>query len=508
MISFDDYGGSGGNVDLSPIYLSLGVLKSNTQMIWDSLTNGTGTITLSSPYLETYRTENEAYMYNISGDLPSFSGNKYINGFYTISNQSFNNDLINLNYVNDCGYATFAGKSINISGSTFCSDVFSSCDYVNLMANILNGNIFSQINYVNVSAYSLNSSATSIYNINSFESCTNINVSFNSGTFINFNKNFCINVSGIYGKFLYANSNVNFKLNLNSLDTFGIHSADILNMTCWVMTSGLFDWIGIANISGYFMSIPTFKNNININLTGLQLSKASIESNNFMNITCGDIIENTISSCSNISIYCNRLLNGSLGDISNLTLNCNLLNLMNLKTIGAISGSIYSLQANTLSSCSVNLTGEVLSGISFNDVKGLLSFKTITNCTFNEISNLKVYCTLCQNLTVSSGEKLTYEFISAGYMNFDKLSSLSIKNNDLMGAARFTSCSDLTLNVPLNKTNGIGRDYRLSEDAGWLGKLVLKRVPFELPYTISSISEYGVRYTNSNNLYFLEGNAY
>lgn len=508
MISFDDYGGSGGNVDLSQIYLSLGVLKSNTQMIWDSLTNGTGTITLSVPYLETYRTENEAYMYNISGDLPSFSGNKYINGFYTISNQSFNNDLINLNYVNDCGYATFAGKSINISGSTFCSDVFSSCDYVNLMANILNGNIFSQINYVNVSANSLNSSATSIYNINSFESCTNINVSFNSGTFINFNKNSNINVSGMYGKFLYANSNLKAKLNFESLDTFIANSADILNMTCWVMTSGLFKWIGMGNINGYYMSIPTFSNNVIINLTGLQLSQASIESNQFMNITCGDLIENTISSCSNISIYCNRLINGSISNISNLTLNCNLLNLMNLKTITNINGSISSLQANTLSNCSVNLSGDVLSGISFNDVKGLLSFKTITNCTFDNISNLKVYCTLGQNLTVSSGEKLTYEFISAGYINFDKLSSISLKNNDLMGAARFTSCSDLTLNVPLNKTNGIGRDYRLSENAGWLGKLVLKRVPFELPYTISSISEYGVKYTNSNNLYFLEGNAY
>lgn len=508
MISFDDYGGSGGNVDLSPIYLSLGVLKSNTQMIWDSLTNGTGTITLSVPYLETYRTENEAYMYNISGDLPSFSGNKYINGFYTISNQSFNNDLINLNYVNDCGYATFAGKSINISGSTFCSDVFSNCDYVNLMANILNGNIFSQINYVNVSAYSLNSSATSIYNINSFESCTNVNVSFNSGTFINLNKNFCVNVSGIYGKFLYANSNVDVKLNLNSIDTIGINSADILNMTCWVMTSGTFNQIGMGNINGYVLRTITINSNVVMNLTGLQMLEASIYSNQFMNITCHQMFDNTINSASNISIMCSRLINVGISNVSNLTLNCNEFSDINLKTIGCVNGSIYSAKGNTLSNCSVNLSGDILSKVSFNAVEGLLSFKTILSCTFDNISNLKVYGTFCESLTISSGVKLTYEFISGGIMDLSKLSTISLKNDDLRGAMRFTSCSDLTLDAPLVKTNGIGFDYRLSEDAGWLGKLVLKRIPFDEYTSITALTQYGVSYTNFWNVYVLEDHAY
>ena len=143
MISFDDNSSSGrggSNVDLSPIYSSISGIKNNTQSLsseMDSIWNFVSTlsfttISYSTPYLETYRTQNELYMYNISGSLSTLSDEfQLINGYYSIVSRTYESLYKRLCFVD-----SFVGNSIDtftmsITGSNLSDNTFSygTCEF-------------------------------------------------------------------------------------------------------------------------------------------------------------------------------------------------------------------------------------------------------------------------------------------------------------------------------------------------------------------------------------------
>lgn len=150
MISFDDYGGSGGSggdVDLSPIYASIGGIKSNTQSLSSEMDNiwnfvstlSFTTISYSTPYLESYRTENENYMYNITGDLPTFSNSEqYLRGNFNILSKTYNGKILNIDYVLNAQNVNFVNCNMSLTGKIFNSFTFTNCGLIDIKCRELN----------------------------------------------------------------------------------------------------------------------------------------------------------------------------------------------------------------------------------------------------------------------------------------------------------------------------------------------------------------------------------
>jgi len=150
MISFDDGGGSyggGSTADLSPIYRTLQILNTNTETMESELNNiwnfvstlSFTTISYSTPYLESYRTENENYMYNITGDLPTFSNSEqYLRGNFNILSKTYNEKILNIDYVLNAQNVNFNACDVSMTGKIFNSFTFTNCGLIDIKCRELN----------------------------------------------------------------------------------------------------------------------------------------------------------------------------------------------------------------------------------------------------------------------------------------------------------------------------------------------------------------------------------
>lgn len=276
MISFDDYGGSGGgDVDLNPIYQSIGAIKSNTHIMWDFIsTISNTTISYSTPYLETYRSAMENYMYNITGALPTiFTNNNQIicgnvNGQNIKCGQGDYNYTLSINKVSELISCTFSNYCLNLVGDDFYNLSFNDILFLDLNCRTLHEPKFSNNSFVNISAFNV------------------IGLTYQN----NFNNNKKINLSG-FGEFSFNGFSQGDVININNYDSF-------INNTINKITS-----INLKDI-----------NNINMNEL-LSLSK--------INIACYNYMNNTISSCQDAYLSLYLMSGNSLSAIKKLILEGN-----------------------------------------------------------------------------------------------------------------------------------------------------------------------------------------
>ena len=397
MISFDDNSsGGGGNVDLTPIYQSLGAIKSNTHMMWDFIsTISNTTISYSTPYLETYRTENELYMYNISGSLSALS-NKFqvINGYYSIVGQSYQSLYKRL-----CFVESFIGNSI---------DTFT----LSITGNSLSNNTFSygtcELNFTN------------IFN-NTFDAKLSITVgnSLSSNLFMR-------NVSG------YA-----FTAMKNTYKEFisYIINGSFINSNVYSSIKTL------SNIGIYFNS-----NSLSL-IRNMVLSQEGIYSNSFykltnININCLDISNNTFVSAENICITGESITGNSMFNVRNINIIGSLLSSNNFNTINTGQNRIYYINALKMYDNSLYYGNSVS-----------IRCDTFENNKFYDNGILRIYnySSYIKNCTFVLMDSIKFER--------GKLSSCSFNNNETLNLNNVSEAEKLTISkhtlikVPLLNSN-------------------------------------------------------
>ena len=339
MISFDDYGGSGGgDVDLNPIYQSLGMIKSNTHIMWDFIsTISNTTISYSTPYLETYRSAMENYMYNITGALPTlFTNNNQIiygnvNGQNIKCGQGDYNYTLSINKVSELISCTFSNYCLNLVGDDFYNLSFNDILFLDLNCRTLHEPKFSNNSFVNISAFNV------------------IGLTYQN----NFNNNKKINLSG-FGEFSFNGFSQGDIININNYDSF-------INNTINKITS-----INLKDI-----------NNINMNEL-LSLSK--------INIACYSYMNNTISSCQDAYLSVYLMTGNSLSGIKKLILEGNdiLTNTFNgITKFNILNNNLFS--NNRLSNI-INFNLDA-SGVFNNTFSGI----NCLNISAYELNSLKFY---------------------------------------------------------------------------------------------------------------------
>ena len=447
MISFDDGGGSygsGSGADLSPIYRTLQILNTNTESMESELSNiwnfvstlSFTTISYSTPYIESYRTANEKYMYNITGTLPTFNNTlQFLRGNFDILTKTYNGRIFNIDYVSNIQSVNFNGCEVSMTGKDFTSLTFekcgmvdircrelkhmfvSSCPEVMFSANYLLGfsnssNTFSWITNLHLSGISdmkynkftsnniccINSFRN--INDNSFGNVPYLDISnaralsgntFSSLTNIQINNN-CQFAKNYLTSVLYVSLSGNFDNNtVDSMENLNITGGCNVNTfnTLWNLAaynggfaSNSFNFVSEIYLENVWMVSNTiygstntdtvFGENVIMNATAKYVNRNYIQDFKTVNINCG-------YSCGNLSFNsCNYV---------NLTGNCRYLNLLNDSYVGKynINGNLYG--ASIDKAANVNIIGK---SFEVNNLKNLIklnmcgnTFKndTISNCT-------------------------------------------------------------------------------------------------------------------------------
>lgn len=327
MISFDVGNGSyGSSADLTPIYKTIQILDSNTELIMNSLSNMTGTITLSTPYLESYRTNNELYMYNITGSLGVLSDKfQLINGYYSIANRTYENLYKRL-----CFADSFVGNSIDtftisVTGNNLSDNTFSygTCEFN--FTNIINNTFDAKLSITvgktmssnlflrNVSGYAFTGLK------NTFKELINCNI---NGSFINSNIYSSIKTLSNIG--VYFNSNSLSSIKNMILSQEGIYSNSLyvltnINIDCLDISNNTFISAGNVNITGENITGNSMFNVKNINIIGTTISSNNFNSintgrNNIYNFNALKMYDNSLYYANSISIRCDTFENNKFYD--------------------------------------------------------------------------------------------------------------------------------------------------------------------------------------------------
>lgn len=359
MISFDDYGGSGGSdVDLSPIYLSLGVLKSNTHMMWDFVsTISNTTISYSTPYLETYRSENDKYMYNITGLLPTLFTNdsQVINGIMygqniNVGHGNFNYGLT-INQFDELLNCTFSNDTLSLVGNDFRTLSFNDIIYLELKCKSLEIPIFSNITNATILANKISGD----YSKNFFNNEKMYLSGFGDFNFNGFSVGTVLNIED-YGTFMVNSVYKILSMNLNNI-------SDVLaNELCT---------IPIINVVAKNFNENTLSFCQNAHLSVF----SSITSNSLSDIKSlivegNDILTNTFKVMTKAEFDVLTMKNCSFSLINNLIgkgLNCSSNTFSNV--------SFYSMAFNSFSSNAISALDFYIDGnlISANTIQGILA---------------------------------------------------------------------------------------------------------------------------------------
>lgn len=480
MISFDDNSSGGGDVDLSPIYQSLGAIKSNTHMIWDFVsTISNTTISYSTPYLETYRTENEMYMYNITGDLPIFSISDYkiINGIHSLTSKYFNNNLeLRLDYLEEFSLNTFEKLSyFSLTGARMRLNSFDSC-YANISARMLDDNSFLNGN-VSVSAFQF-------YHV--IDTCYNM---FAGNNYVNVN---CAEMSfGAFG----MNMSINF--NCGKLISATFANNKICNLNLGDVSLLTVDSVQLLNLIGDEISSFDCKNIIKVNIDAYQISNMIISNNSSLKINCVSFNSGNVIGNSKISINANTIENFTF--LNNmLSISCLSGNSLRLNKIGSEDFIFASGLINTINNCEVYdgtmfLTGNIMTNCTIQKVNGHISFYDMDDCSFNSCSNLTIYAKTLKSVNFY---KCSNVIIHGDLVHMPTLSmcdsiGLFYKEVQEDRIPMFYSCGVVSIS-DLKPTAGRGACYYLHWPGNWSDKLYIHENPLSQKQPPSEISNFGV----------------
>ena len=441
MISFDDGGGSyggGSAADLSPIYRTLQILNTNTETMESELNNiwnfvstlSFTTVSYSTPYIESYRTANEKYMYNITGTIPTFNNTlQFLRGNFDILTKTYNGRIFNIDYISNLQSVNFQSCDISMTGENFTSLTFEKCGMVDVRcrelkhmyislcpevmfsANYLQGlsnssNTFSWITNLHLSGisnlrYNIFTSnniccINSFINVqnNSFDRIFRLNISnaggLESNTFSNLT-NIQINNSCQFGEnyftsILHVNLTGHFVNNtVDSIEDLNITGGCNKNTfnTLWnlnlcnggfasnsfkcVSEMSLYNvWMVSNTIYGSTNTDTDFGQNVRMNATVDYVQRNYIQDFKTVNINCG-------YSCGNLSFNsCNYV---------NITGNCDYLYLLSDNYVGKynINGNLYG--ASIDKAASVNIVGKSFEG---NRLKNLIRLNMNGNNFFKD----------------------------------------------------------------------------------------------------------------------------
>jgi hypothetical protein len=360
MISFDDYGGSAGgsDVDLTPIYASLGAIKSNTHMIWDFVsTISNTTVSYSTPYLETYRSENDKYMYNITGLLPTLFANdsQIINGI--VNGQNINvghgnyNYGLSIDYIGELLNCTFSNDTLSLVGNDFRTLSFNDIIYLELKCKSLEIPIFSNITNATILANKISGDY--------------------SKNFLNNEKMY---LSG-FGDFNFNGFSVGTVLNIDDYGTFMVNSVyKILSMNLNNISDVLANelcTIPIINVvaKNFNENTLSFCQNAHLSVFSSMTSNSLSDIKSLI-VDGNDILTNTFKVMTKAEFDVLTMKNCSFSLINNLIgkgLNCSSNTFSNV--------SFYSMAFNSFSSNAISALDFYIDGnlISANTIQGILA---------------------------------------------------------------------------------------------------------------------------------------
>ena len=338
MISFDDYGGSegGSNVNLTPIYASLGAMKSNTLMMWDFIsTISNTTISYSTPYLETYRSVNDKYMYNITGLLPTLFANdsQVINGivngqYINVGHGNFNYGL-SINQIDELLNCTFSNDTLSLVGNDFRTVSFNDIIYLELKCRSLELPIFSNITNATIFANKISGD----YSKNFFNNDKMFLSGFGDFNFNGFSVGTVLNIDD-YGSFFVNSVYKISSMNLNNIsDVVGneLCTIPIINVVGKNFNENTLSFCQHA----YLSIISSMSGNSLSNIKKLILEGNDILTNTFNGITKFNILNNNLfsnnrlSNIINFNLDASGVFNNTFSGINHLNISAYELNSLN-----------------------------------------------------------------------------------------------------------------------------------------------------------------------------------
>lgn len=506
MISFDVGDGSGGNVDLSPIYKTLQILNLNTESIWNYVTNMTGTTTLSIPYLETYRTQDEMYMYNITGDLTNinYSGNKIVRGFMdSVYQKSLYALDLDIEYIESMRSCTFDGgtwnNAISLRGGWFAYDDFHGNGRVSIKANVLVHNIFSSIKSLSVNALNLHTvlsgEANSFVEINYFDlNCNTIKNPLIIASELN------LKCREMYGGGIFGG--IYHNVNAMSISNVILSQIENLNMTGQSMNSCAllaFDFCNLQyNIMASNQILTASDLNINCRLASDILLKSinnldfNVNSLYSLYISHCDMVKLNFYSANSISIECPN-------NPCDIALNGKSLDLMTVSNPSVlIHGSIKTLVAAKFSDGRVDLTCDLLYMCSLTGVRGVISAKTVSLCDLSVCHDLTIYGDLFIG-DVQKGWEINLYCETLGACTFYRVQTMFLSFDNLYsgtGRPYIDECYNLTFYHDLQDIVSMtSKPFALSQGQNWLGTLYLKSGIREAAFSLANLSLVGITIT-------------
>ena len=509
MISLDDYGGSGGSdVDLSPIYLSLGVLKSNTQSIWEFVsTMSNTTISYSTPYLETYRSEDEMYMYNITGDLTdiNYAGDKFVRGYIGyLSNKSLYATNLDIEYIDSMSKCTFNGgtwrNAVSLRGGWFDYNSFDGNGKVSLTANVLAHNTFSSIKSLSIHALALH-------------------------TILSDNQNPFVDIT-------YLN------IDCDVIKTPVIIASE-LSVKCREMSNGMIGFGIYENLNAMSMSNVILSQIENLNMTGQSMVSCAINALDFGNLQYNVMASNQILTVSDLNISCRLCSDLLLKSIDNLDFNVHSLYSLyishddmvklnfysadsisiecpnapcdislNGKSLGYMTmsnpsvlmhGSVKTLDHVQFTEGSVNLTCDLLDMCTLSKMKGIISAKTASLCEYTSCHDLTIYADVFDGQVKRCWD---INFICDTLQNasFDSVSTMFLSFDHFTGKPYINAAYNMTFYKDLQGLTGYpssNRPLSLLQGQNWLGTLWLKSDISEARGNLNALSLVGITITQN-----------
>jgi len=509
MISFDEASGSGGNVDLSPIYKTLQILNINTQSIWDYVSSMSNTtISYSTPYLESYRTEDEMYMYNITGELPNIQAtdSKFINGYISdIANKSLYATIIDIDYIESMSKCTFDGgtwhNAVSLKGGWFDYNDFVGNGKVSINANVLAHNMFSSIKSLSVNALQLHTILSS--ESNPFIEITYLDLTcdtFKTPVIMASELNMkCREIyNGMIGFGIYHN------INARSISNIIFSQIENLNMTGQTMNSCAlmsFDFVNLQYdiiASNQFLSASDF--NINCRLASDILIKSisdlefNVNSIYSLYISHDDMVKLNFYYANSISIECPS-------NECDICLNGKSLELMTMSNPSVlIHGSVKTLNDIHFSDGSVNLTCDLLNMCTLSGIKGVISAKTVSLCDLSNCHDLTIHGDLFIG-NVQRCWELNFYCESLGACTFYRVQTMFLSfDNIYSGTGRpyIDECYNLTFYHDLQDIVSMtSKPYSLKQGQNWIGTLYLKSGIREAIGNLNNFSLVGITITQN-----------
>lgn len=507
MISFDVGEGSGGNVDLSPIYKTIQILNLNTESIWNFIsTMSNTTISYSTPYLETYRTQDEMYMYNITGNLIdiNYAGDKFVRGYIgAVNDKSLYATNLDIDYIDSMSNCTFDGgtwrNAVSLRGGWFDYNSFVGNGKVSIDANVLAHNMFSSIKSLSIHALNL-------HTILSGESNPFVEITY-------------------------------LDINCDTIKVPVIMASE-LNIKCREMSNGMIGFGIYENVNAMSMSNMIFSQIENLNMTGQSMASCALMGFDFCNLQYNVMASNQILTASDLNISCRLASDILLKSINNLDFNVNSiyslyishddmvklnfysansisiecpngpcdislngksLDLMTLSNPSVlIHGSVKTLDNIQFTEGSVNLTCDLLNMCTLSKLKGIISAKTASLCEFTSCHDLTIYADVFAgsvkrcwdiNFYLDTLQNASFDSISTMFLSFDHFSG---NKPYIYAAYNMTFYHDLQGLTVYPSTN---RALTLLQGQNWLGTLWLKSDIAEARGSLANLSLVGITIT-------------